>query len=236
MARIHEASYEKVFIFRTGSSHDTHLRFKSLEGIKVFDALFTVIRLACAVMRAVLLANSADKTIHSLVELGAFNANVIILLLSLSNDLALLSDSLGSDEIVSCNHADNDTSFLASLDSTWHFRSDDIVDTEDGNKSKSIALSVLLLSILDSTLLIRRFVVLITEVSRLKITVCDSDCAKRLLSVTLNDSINLRALVVSDLLSASIGGDRANRERSSGPFLSLQCLGHLFPCHTLTVN
>ena len=157
-------------------------------------------------MRAVFLANSADKTIHRFVELGSFNANVIILLLSLRNDLAFLSDSLGGDEVISSNHTDNDTSFLASLDSTWHFRSDDIVDTEDGNKSKSIALSVLLLSILDNTHLIRGLVVLFTEISRLNITVSDSDCAKSLLSVTFNDSINLRALVVSDLLSASIGG------------------------------
>jgi len=51
-------------------------------------------------------------------------------------DAAVLGDLLGSQHVVSSNHANGDTSTLASLDGFRDLRTEGILDTDEGNEGE----------------------------------------------------------------------------------------------------
>ena len=77
-----------------------------------------------------------DKTAHTVVEFGSFEAHAFIVELFSFDDVANNSDGLGSNKIVASNHSYSDTSSLDLQYGSRHFLSDDIHDTENANQSK----------------------------------------------------------------------------------------------------
>ena len=150
---------------------------------KVFDALFSDIGLAFAVVRALFLADHADKATHVCVEFRSLHADTRVTNLLLSDNSALLGDCLSSDNIVTGDHSNSDTSIFAGCDSVWHLRTDDIIDTKNANKSQIIGLNVLDLSV-------DWLVVFFTELTGLQVMIGNCDSSQSLFSVVVDDSFD----------------------------------------------
>ncbi len=158
---------------------------------KVLDFLDAVLVITLTVVGTVLFASGANEATHLLVELGTFDTDLGVTDFLLVNDATFLSNGLGSDNVVTSDHTDSNACILANSDSTWHFGADDIIDTKDSDKS-----DVGFLHILD--LFVLRFVMQLTFLTWLQVTVTDANSSQGLFSVLLNDILNLFASVILD--------------------------------------
>ena len=150
---------------------------------KVFDALSSGIGLAFAVVRALFLADHANKATHVLVEFRSLHADTWVTNLLLSDDSALLSDCLSSDNIVTGDHSNSDTSIFAGCDSVWHLRTDDIIDAKNSNQSQIICLNVLDLSVV-------WLVVLFTELTGLQVMIGNCNSSQGLFCIVVDDGFD----------------------------------------------
>ena len=191
LVHVHETSDKKVFVLRARTGHNSKFTHKFLELSEVLHLLLAVVAFAFAVVGAVLLAICANKASHLLIKLRALNANEMITDFFLVNDATFLSDGLGCHDIVTGNHADGNTSFLASCNCAWNLRADDVVDTEDGNESDFGCLDVLDFSIC-------RLIVQFAMFEGLQVAVSNANCSQSLLSVGRNDVLDLLASIVLD--------------------------------------
>jgi len=122
------------------------------------------------------------ETAHLFVESGSFHTASVVFSFFFGQDIALNSDSTGSDDVVTGDHADGYTSALNLLDSARHFRSHNIPNTEDADQGESRLLDILNVSVLG-------IVVFLTALVGHEIFVGESDCAESLVSKTVDNVI-----------------------------------------------
>jgi len=175
---------EKIFVFGTGTSHDFQVRHHSLEFLEVFDGFNTIL--------------VSNDTTHLFVEFGALNADIGISDLIVINNFAKNSNGLSSDNVVTSNHADSDTSFIDSLDGSWYFSTDNVHNTEDANKGQARFLNVL-------NVIILGFIVVLTVFVRHHILVGKSDGTESLLGVGVDNIVEVRFHFIVHFLDSAIG-------------------------------
>jgi len=77
-----------------------------------------------------------NKSTNEIIELGTIHAHSLISILSGLDDTALFGDSNGGDFVVSGHHSDSYSSLVAVNHSLGHLFSDDILNTNDRDKSE----------------------------------------------------------------------------------------------------
>ena len=166
-----------------------------LESLEIKDTLAHDV--VFAVARRHVLACTADDTSHAFVELRTLHDGVWLAKKVVINNVALASNSFGSDKVVTGDHAHNDTSFVAESDCIWNFLSNDVLDTNDGNESISSLLNVI------EVLSFTNGVVLGTSLVFLKVLVAEGDGSQRLAGIESDgvQELLLDAIVKRHLLA-----------------------------------
>lgn len=140
-----------------------------------------------------------DETTDKLGEIWSSHADLVISGLIGVENTALFSDSNGSNEVVTGDHSDSNTSLVALFDGVWDFLSDDILDTSDTNEGKAT-----LLNFVDLRSFLFIFVFFSTFIL-LEIFVSKTNSSKSLNSIGLNDVIEVTLDLVIEELSVAIG-------------------------------
>jgi hypothetical protein len=127
-----KASDKKVLVLWARTSKDSKVLGHGLKSFKVLDTFLNI--LSVAVARRLLFAVSANKTSHSIIELRTFHHTVGEVRQLFIDYTTFSCDSLGSYKVITGNHSDLDSSFLALLDCQGNLRPDNILDTNNANK------------------------------------------------------------------------------------------------------
>jgi hypothetical protein len=114
----------------------------------------------------------ADNTTHSLVESGSLHNRVRLIEQLVIQDVALASDGLGSDQIISSNHSDSDASLVALSDGNGDFGSDDVLNTDDTDESVASLLNIVEIISVTNGVVIRATLI------RLEISVGERNCSE----------------------------------------------------------
>jgi len=179
-----------------------------------------------------LIAVMADNAAHSIVKSRSFHNRVRLIEQLVIQDVALASNGLGSDQIISSNHSDSDASLVALSNGNWDFGPDDVFDTNDTDESEASLLNIV------EIISVTNIVVIRATLIRLEVSISERNSSERLTCIGRNnvEESLLHIIIERSLLSVLVQVVSARLENNFSSSLHVNTLVMTVLSLTAVVN